>query len=549
MSSYSESDVGKGLRLLKDGSSLAKASTACRVPKSTLRGRKQGVDSRKRATQKRQAIPPYWETYLANYVIHQAKIGLAPSHKQIRMLAVRRHAELGYQRPLGKHWLTRFLQRHPEIATTRARPIGLDRATSATPEKISAFFDQLQHPDYSDIPNSAIWNMDETGLREGLGLNGLVLSRAGRKSTPVMQPEPGSWITILECVSAARGSIDPVILFKGQLDVWRHWFKEKLDPNSNWSYKTTPKGWTSNSIAIDWLTKHFDPLTRPADPSQKRLLILDGHGSHCQLHFMWLAFQSNIMLLYLPAHTSHILQPLDMGLFAPLKRKYRSAYSSLAQGMELANQKALFIDAYAIARASAFTPENVRGGWRGTGIRPINASVPLSHVLVLDPHTPHDEPIAPLSSQESADILIRTPKSCRDLQRAAYAYKQGPTPTSFFRKLEKYMTQLQGEVISLKEEVGHLRSSLKAYRPIRRKRVRIDPNQKFTKVVDIIKAKPLSVIAPDPPPGLSDAQLAEFNDGFEVWELEYDASGDEDNQSYLEQEAGDPQSMETEFQI
>jgi hypothetical protein len=53
-----------------------------------------------------------------------------------------------------------------------------------------------------------------------------------------------------------------------------------------------------------------------------RLLILDGHSSHISIDFLIYAVEHNIAVLCLPSHTSHILQPLDVGLFATLQQHY-----------------------------------------------------------------------------------------------------------------------------------------------------------------------------------------------------------------------------------
>ena len=48
--------------------------------------------------------------------------------------------------------------------------------------------------------------------------------------------------------------------------------------------------------------------------------IFDGHYSHISLELIKLARDNNIHLLCLPPNTTHILQPLDVGLFAVLKK-------------------------------------------------------------------------------------------------------------------------------------------------------------------------------------------------------------------------------------
>jgi len=52
------------------------------------------------------------------------------------------------------------------------------------------------------------------------------------------------------------------------------------------------------------------------------MLILDGHSSHATAEFDRFCTERNIIPLYMPPHSSHLLQPLDVGCFSPLKRLY-----------------------------------------------------------------------------------------------------------------------------------------------------------------------------------------------------------------------------------
>ena len=61
----------------------------------------------------------------------------------------------------------------------------------------------------------------------------------------------------------------------------------------------------------------------------RRLLILDGHESHHSLGFQELCKENNIYTLCMPPHSSHLLQPLDVGCFSPLKRAYSREIEAL----------------------------------------------------------------------------------------------------------------------------------------------------------------------------------------------------------------------------
>ena len=52
------------------------------------------------------------------------------------------------------------------------------------------------------------------------------------------------------------------------------------------------------------------------------MLILDGHESYHSTEFKLYCQQNNIITLYMPPHSSYLLQPLDIGCFRPLKQVY-----------------------------------------------------------------------------------------------------------------------------------------------------------------------------------------------------------------------------------
>jgi hypothetical protein len=56
-----------------------------------------------------------------------------------------------------------------------------------------------------------------------------------------------------------------------------------------------------------------------------RLLLLDGHASHFNWEFFDFCLSNRIIPLCLPAHSTHLLQPLDVGLFSPLQRYYSNS--------------------------------------------------------------------------------------------------------------------------------------------------------------------------------------------------------------------------------
>lgn len=78
----------------------------------------------------------------------------------------------------------------------------------------------------------------------------------------------------------------------------------------------------SDEIGLRWLQKLFIPSTCARMQGRYRLLIFDGHGSHLVPKFDEICAAINIITTFMPAHSSHLLQPLEIGCFAVLKRSY-----------------------------------------------------------------------------------------------------------------------------------------------------------------------------------------------------------------------------------
>ena len=81
-------------------------------------------------------------------------------------------------------------------------------------------------------------------------------------------------------------------------------------------YVFSESGWTNSSIFDSWFKKLF---LRYAPASRPLLLFMDGHSSHFCPDTLALAHENVIMIFTLPPNTTHLLQPLDKGVFGPFK--------------------------------------------------------------------------------------------------------------------------------------------------------------------------------------------------------------------------------------
>ncbi|RKL10757.1 hypothetical protein BFJ70_g16481 [Fusarium oxysporum] len=148
----------------------------------------------------------------------------------------------------------------------------------------------------------------------------MVVTGAERRGRPKsVQPGNREWVTVIQAINAEGWAIQPFIVVAGQYHL-ANWYRESNLPG-DWAIATTQNGWTDNETGLEWL-KHFDRCTAKRSNSRYRLLILDGHESHHSVEFEEYCNENKIITLCMPPHSSHLLQPLDVGCFGLLKKAY-----------------------------------------------------------------------------------------------------------------------------------------------------------------------------------------------------------------------------------
>jgi hypothetical protein len=190
MKKYSEDDLQQALQAFANGQSLRKASLKWGVPRRTLQDRLTGTQPRRLAFAPLQRLSQTQEDHLAKWVLIQASLGLPPTHSQLKEFAERVLQVKGDLQPLGKKWVQAFIRRNPSIKVQRAKSIDSKRVNGATTDIIRPWFRLLNIPAIKDIKPANRYNMDESGLLEGWGSNGLVLG--GYSKTAIRKKQPSS---------------------------------------------------------------------------------------------------------------------------------------------------------------------------------------------------------------------------------------------------------------------------------------------------------------------------------------------------------------------
>lgn len=137
-----------------------------------------------------------------------------------------------------------------------------------------------------------------------------------------MQDGSREWVSLLECISMDGGILAPQIIFKAKKKQ-AEWAWVIQDRATNITFLETR--WTNNKIGLFWFKETFKPQSwaRMNGEDCYRLLFLDGHASHITREAIKFRENNKIILLCLPSHFTHLLQPLGVGIFGPFALTYK----------------------------------------------------------------------------------------------------------------------------------------------------------------------------------------------------------------------------------
>ena len=199
-----------------------------------------------------------------------------------------------------------------------AVPLSYGRAIGTNPDVLNSYFDMLEETletnGILDDP-SRIFNSDETGLP--LSPKCLkIVDKIGSRNPSHITGNTKAQIVVLACSCAAGYVIPPFIIFNRK-SLSQELTRGKIPGNL---YGLSDSGWISRDLFFHWLTKHF---LLYAPQVRSLLLLLDGHSTHYCSDTINMAAQNQVIIFTLPPHTTHVMQPLDRGCFAPLKVSWR----------------------------------------------------------------------------------------------------------------------------------------------------------------------------------------------------------------------------------
>jgi hypothetical protein len=441
------------------------------VPRTTLLDRMNGRTTIRERRPGNTKLTSLEEDVIVRNILDMDTRGFAPRLAGVEDMANFILESRGGRR-VGQLWAHRFVQRRPELKTRFNRVYDFQRALCEDPELIGAWFRLVENMRAKyGVLDCDFYNFDETGFMMGVICPAMVVTRADRRGRgKAVQPGNREWATAIACINSEGWSVPPFLVVQGKNHL-ANWYTDGGLPH-DWVIKPTSNGWTNNETGLEWL-QHFDKHTAARAKGPYRMLVLDGHESHESAAFQEYCKAHNIITLGLPAHSSHLTQPLDVGCFSVLKRAYGRQIETFIKAHINHITKVEFFLAFKAAYLASMTAQNAQAGFRGAGLVPFDPQAVISKLDVkLRTPTPTRPP-----SADADPWVSQTPHNPTEalsqtvLVKDRIARHQGSSPTPIFQTvvaLAKGTEQLAHEVTLLSAEVRTLRAANEALSKRRR---------------------------------------------------------------------------------
>ncbi|XP_044003732.1 MFS-type transporter clz9-like [Aphidius gifuensis] len=379
-SKYNEADLEEALSRIRNGQSVRSVSKQLNIPKSTLADKKKSTS--KKTIQRKgpecvlgieneiQLVK--WIMYMSEHGFPITRIQLFNS-VQLLLKHLKKKSPFTNNRP-GKHWLSSFMSRHPELCEKMSQNLLYTRAT-LTEGMIRGWFKEikcyLEKENLINIDATRIYNCDESAFALSPKGDKVIVKRGEKTSYSFVANDEKECVTTLFCGNAAGQLLPPMVLFN----------YARLIPKSisitmpkGWGVGRTDSGWQTGESFYEWTANCFEPWLRKEKIQFPVILYIDGHTSHMTLELSKFCKKKNIILIALHPNATHIIQPLDVAFFLPMKKVWKEVVRDWRAENDGASLKQEIYSGLLKQAIEKFDVQSIlSSGFRASGLYPFSA--------------------------------------------------------------------------------------------------------------------------------------------------------------------------------
>ncbi|KAF0718546.1 HTH CENPB-type domain-containing protein, partial [Aphis craccivora] len=301
------------------------------------------------------------EALLVEWMLTCAKMGFPVDREELLSSVKKLVDELEMKTPFinnrpGKKWFYGFMNRHKCLSQKHSEYVNKAKG-SVTEEKIRKWFDEVsellgENLYVLNYPER-VFNMDETCFY--LAPKGeLILGPRGCNVYDEQTNNNKENITTLFAANAL-----------------------------GWGLGKSENGWMTAETFFEYMANIFLPHLIQSNISRPVIIFLDGHSSHLSLHLSKFCRENGLILIALYPNSTHILQPLDVAVFGPLKSSWKKTVKQWRIDNDREISKFDMPTALSNIMNTPNISKNVQSGFRSTGLLPFNPNnVDFTKVII-----------------------------------------------------------------------------------------------------------------------------------------------------------------------
>lgn len=373
---WNKAAMEAALEAVRSGMKIRKAADRFQIHESTIRKYLKKGNAIEPTLGRKPVFSKAQEKDISDHLLCLAKSFYGISKLELRKIIYEyaeknkiKHPFCKLTKMAGYNWVNGFLTRNPGLSIRKPEATSLSRIVGFNKTEVTRFFTNLESviEKYPTISANDIYNVDETGISTVQKPCPIIAPKGQKQVGKATSWERGRNITVV-CAMGAGGKYIPPMFIYPRLRMTPA-LQRGGPPGS--IYHCSKSGWITEDLFIEWLV-HFEKHAKPTADNPV-LLLMDNHCTHISLRSYNFCKEHNIVVLSIPPHTSHRLQPLDVTFFGPLKAALNREYD-----LYLKNHPYQKITPYDIAPIftkaylKTATMEKAISGFKSCGIFPIN---------------------------------------------------------------------------------------------------------------------------------------------------------------------------------
>lgn len=295
------------------------------------------------------------------------------------------------------------MSRHNQLSLRKPESTSLMRAIGFNKDRVNEFFENyLSVLEKFKFKGERIFNLDETGVPTVLKTTNVVATKGKKQVGQVSSGERGENVTFVGIINAAGNTIPPVYIV-GRVRNPSEYIQGAPESSLVLGNKTA---WMTKELFLHVL-EHIKSYTNTS-VENPILLLVDNHTSHVSLEAVKFCKESGITLLTFPPHTTHRMQPLDVGIYGPFKTALATIYddwliSNPGKTITVRNLGEFTNKAF----NRAFTRQNIINSFKKPGIWPVNRLAFSDEDFVASTVTdqPQNQALNPTAETEQSETL------------------------------------------------------------------------------------------------------------------------------------------------